>query len=84
MNTKDDYIISRAGKRDGENLLQERDAKGRPFIQSMINHAVAAEPGETIVERYPWKERGGRENTQESGNMHLLCAMGLGDLCERL
>lgn len=52
------YIISRKGKRDGENIWAARDAEGRPFIQTMIEKAVTAEPGETIVQRYPWKNPG--------------------------
>jgi methyl-accepting chemotaxis protein len=55
-----DYIISQGGKRDGENIWDAKDAEGRLFIQSMIQKAVAARPGATITERYPWanKENG--------------------------
>ncbi len=52
------YIISHEGKRDGENIWAAKDADGRLFIQSIIQNAVAANPGVTITERYPWANKG--------------------------
>lgn len=52
---KGHYIISHHGERDGENILNARDADGKLFIRSIVDGAVAAEPGGTITVRYPWK-----------------------------
>ena len=50
------YIISRDGKRDGEDLWEQRDADGRYFIQAMVNKALTLKPDEVAFERYPWKD----------------------------
>ena len=55
---KGHYIISHQGKRDGENIWAAQDAEGRPFIQSIIQKAIAAKPDITINERYPWDDKG--------------------------
>jgi hypothetical protein len=58
------YQISFNGERDGENIWNARDASGRPFIQSMINEALALKKKFDRVsvpiafERYPWKNPG--------------------------
>ena len=54
---KGHYIISHGGKRDGENIMGSKDAQGNFFVQSIIQRAVAAEPGHTVTERYPWDHR---------------------------
>ncbi len=52
------YIISQAGKRDGENIWETRDAGGRPFIQEQIGRAVRQPAGEPTLERYQWQNPG--------------------------
>ena len=52
------YIVSKDGKRDGENIWEAKDSDGKPFIQSMIRKALALKPGETAFERYPWQNKG--------------------------
>ncbi|MGQ9791945.1 MAG: methyl-accepting chemotaxis protein [Armatimonadota bacterium] len=52
------YIISKDGKRDGENIWEAKDSSGRYFIQEMINRAVELEPGESFKMYYPWKNPG--------------------------
>ncbi len=52
------YIISKDGKRDGENIWQARDADDRLFIQSLINKAIATRGGQCDFEWYPWKNQG--------------------------
>lgn len=52
---KGTYIISKDGKRDGENIWATEDADGKAPIQSMINAAVGAGEGKTVISRYPWK-----------------------------
>ena len=54
-NQRGDYIISKNGKRDGENIWNAKDADGRLFIQDMIHHAVDLGPDGVTFERYPWK-----------------------------
>ena len=52
-----EYIISAGGTRDGENIWDAKDAAGHPFIQSIVNKAVALKPGEVGYERYPWQNK---------------------------
>ncbi len=55
------YIISYKGQRDGENLWNSKDANGSPFIQAIVEKALAAKNGECVFERYPWKNEGENE-----------------------
>ena len=55
------YIVSKNGQRDGENVWNERDASGRLFIQEMIAAAMTTEEGDSIIDRYPWKNPGESE-----------------------
>ena len=52
------YIISRNGSHDGENVWQTKDATGRPIIQKMIGEALALAPGQSVNEQYVWKDQG--------------------------
>ncbi|OQY19598.1 MAG: chemotaxis protein [Desulfobacteraceae bacterium 4572_35.1] len=57
------YIISKNGKRDGENILQAVDASGHSFIKSIIEKAKnlpSANGGDipTASEQYSWKNAG--------------------------
>jgi len=52
------YIISKGGKRDGENIWGAKDAGGNLFIQSMVNKALTTADGEIFFTRYPWKNEG--------------------------
>ncbi|MDD5456635.1 MAG: methyl-accepting chemotaxis protein [Candidatus Margulisbacteria bacterium] len=52
------YIVSKGGKRDGENILESRDANGNYFIKEMIDKASKLKEGETSLMRYPWKNEG--------------------------
>ncbi|BCR06376.1 hypothetical protein DESUT3_34450 [Desulfuromonas versatilis] len=58
------YLISKGGLRDGENIWEARDAEGRLFIQSIIEKArgLEASSGSGAIpvafERYPWKNEG--------------------------
>ena len=63
---KGQYIISKGGTRDGENILEAVDAVGKPFIQTTIKKALAlsAANGSTIPvarENYLWKNSGESE-----------------------
>jgi methyl-accepting chemotaxis protein len=49
------YVISKDGKRDGENLWDAKDADGNPFIQTVCKSALELKPGELGWVSYPWK-----------------------------
>jgi methyl-accepting chemotaxis protein len=51
------YIISKDGKRDGENILDSQDADGKYFIQGLINKAVVLRNGDIAFSRYSWKNQ---------------------------
>ncbi len=60
---KGHYIISKDGKRDGENILNATDSTGRKFIVSMIDKALALPPASagnipTAREDYQWQNPG--------------------------
>jgi len=52
------YIISKGGERDGENVLNTQDASGNFVIQSIVDKGVALKPGELGTERYLWQNPG--------------------------
>jgi methyl-accepting chemotaxis protein len=52
------YIISKDGKRDGENIWEAKDANGTFFIQEICKKALASKPGEITEQRYPWQNQG--------------------------
>jgi methyl-accepting chemotaxis protein len=60
-NDQGHYIISKNGERDGENIWEAKDANGRLFIQTMVEKAVALQPGQLATERYPWQNTGETE-----------------------
>ncbi len=55
---KGQYIISKDGKRDGENLLNARDDNGTFFIQEIIDKALSMKTGDNQIpihfQRYSW------------------------------
>jgi hypothetical protein len=55
IDSKGRYVISREGKRDGENIWDSKDFDGNLFIQEIVKKAIALKPGEIAQERYPWK-----------------------------
>ena len=54
LDSKGNYIISKNGERDGENLWNAKDSNGRNFVQSLISKSTRS-PGTVVEERYPWK-----------------------------
>jgi methyl-accepting chemotaxis protein len=52
------YVVSKDGKRNGENIWESRDADGRYFIQSLIHNAMKTKDGSVAFERYLWKNTG--------------------------
>ncbi|MEJ5260272.1 MAG: methyl-accepting chemotaxis protein [Anaerohalosphaeraceae bacterium] len=55
LDSKGSYIISKDGKRDGENIANAKDANGVLFIQEICKKALASKPGEITEQRYPWQ-----------------------------
>lgn len=51
---KGHYLISKDGKRDGENIWGSKDANGKFFIQEIVN-GTTEKPGEILYFRYDWK-----------------------------
>ncbi len=58
LNGKGEYIISKDGKRDGEDISGATDSEGNLFIQEMVDKALVLKPGEFAEHRYQWKNAG--------------------------
>jgi methyl-accepting chemotaxis protein WspA len=56
------YIISKDGKRDGENIWDSKDTTDRPYIQAIVNKAMELKGDEVAFERYPWRNVGENED----------------------
>jgi len=63
------YVISKDGKRDGEDISGAKDAHGTPFIQEICQKALALQPGEIAEQRYFWQNDG--EPTPREKVVHL-------------
>ena len=61
LNSKGHYVISKDGKRDGEDISAAKDANGNLFIMEMVNKAMALKPGEITEHYYQWKNAGEKE-----------------------
>ncbi len=55
---KGKYIISKDGKRDGESLIDAKDADGKLFIQEIVEKAIKLKNREVDFHRYSWKNEG--------------------------
>ncbi len=58
LDSKGNYIISKDGKRDGENIMGAKDANGVAFIQEICRKATQLNPREVTEQYYPWKNKG--------------------------
>jgi len=58
LDSKGNYVISQGGKHDGENIIEAKDANGKPFIKDMLEKALASREGEIFDRIYPWKNEG--------------------------
>ena len=52
------YVISQGGKRDGENIIETKDADGHLVIQEVCEKAVVLNAGQVAEVRYNWKNAG--------------------------
>ncbi len=46
------------GERDGENILEAKDADGRLFVKEMVDSALNHPSGEITTRSYMWKNPG--------------------------
>ena len=58
LDSKGYYVISKDGKRDGEDISAAKDDDGNLFVMEMVNKARALKPGEIGEQKYPWKNLG--------------------------
>mgnify|MGYP006291946583 CR=1 FL=1 len=58
---KGHYIISKGGKRDGENIWEAKDVKGKYLIKDIIKTAKTLRDDEVGYEFYFWKNPGDSE-----------------------
>jgi methyl-accepting chemotaxis protein len=61
LDSKGKYVLSKDGKRDGENIWDAKDAGGRPFVQEIIKTGLSLPPGSIGEVRYPWKNEGEKD-----------------------
>ncbi len=52
------YVISKDGKRDGQDISQAQDSNGVFFVKEVIKKSMAAKPGEVVEQFYQWKNAG--------------------------
>jgi methyl-accepting chemotaxis protein len=58
LDSKGNYIMSKDGKRDGQNIMNVKDADGRLFIKEIIEKAVNSPEGDIFDSVYHWKNEG--------------------------
>lgn len=58
LNSKGDYIISKGGQRDGENIWDAQDSDGNYLIREMIEQAHTAGHGRIYDVQYGWQNPG--------------------------
>ena len=51
------YIISKDGKRDGENILEATDETGKKVIRDIVNQAVTVKENEVLSYGYGWRNQ---------------------------
>jgi methyl-accepting chemotaxis protein len=54
--TQGHYVISRDGKRDGEDLWNFQDSTGNFFIREICHKAITLNSGQMATQRYPFRE----------------------------
>ena len=58
INSKGEYVVSRDRFRDGENIIDTREANGTFVVKEFINKAHGLAAGETYARQYAWKHLG--------------------------
>ncbi len=57
LDSQGNYIISKGGKRDGDNINKAKDSEGVFFIQEIIQKAHGLKQREIAQQFYPWKNK---------------------------
>ena len=57
IDSKGNYVLSKDGKRDGENILGAKDADGKEFIKDIIAKAQGSQGEDIFDSVYPWKNQ---------------------------
>ncbi|MBF0120261.1 MAG: Cache 3/Cache 2 fusion domain-containing protein [Desulfobacterales bacterium] len=57
LNEKGEYVLSYKRKRDGENIINTKDANGRLFIEEIVNKGVLLKTEEAGIIYYPWQNK---------------------------
>ena len=58
LDSKGNYVVSKDGKRDGQNIMGAKDADGRLFIKDIIEKALKSPEGDIFDSDYLWKNEG--------------------------
>lgn len=58
LDSKGNYVISQNGRRDGENIWEQKDSDGKLFVQELTAKAGKLRPGEIGLQEYAWKNPG--------------------------
>jgi methyl-accepting chemotaxis protein len=58
LDSKGNYVMSKDGKRDGQNIMGAKDADGRLFVKEMIDKALNSSEGDIFDSVYHWKNEG--------------------------
>jgi methyl-accepting chemotaxis protein len=57
LDSEGNYVISKGGARDGENIWEAQDAEGNLFIQDIVSKATALGPNQIAEAQYPWQNK---------------------------
>jgi len=58
LNSSGEYVISKGGQRDGEQILDAKDSEGKFFIREIIKRAKELAPEQIDTISYPWQNAG--------------------------
>jgi len=61
IDSKGKYILSKGGKRDGEVIINAKDADGRFFIRDIVKTATSVSEGNVGESRYSWINPGEKQ-----------------------
>lgn len=61
LDRKGNYLLSYKQKRDGENILESKDANGVSFVKEIIDKAVSTPDSMYAIQYYTWKNKGENE-----------------------
>ncbi|MGD9127539.1 MAG: methyl-accepting chemotaxis protein [Planctomycetia bacterium] len=65
LDGKGHYVISKGGKRDGEDIIGAKDANGKLFIKEIVEKAAVLGPDDVMTTTYDWQNAGDPEPRQK-------------------